>query len=230
MFGTPASTQQRNTGARPLRVPCFAVQGGVAVCIWRQTMTGDTPMNHEPPPRIAAVDPELMTPAQRSVADVVAAGPRGSVRGPFAVLLNSPGTFAPAQALGAYLRFESTIPDDLRELAILVTARHWRQDYEWTVHAVLAAKAGIHARAIDALAAGTDARDLTAGQTQVMLFCEQLHRSGTVDDATFARAEEILGTTGIIDLCAVCGYYALLAMVMNVARNPSPATPSPFSD
>lgn len=187
-------------------------------------------MHHHPTPRIDAVDPAMMTSEQHSVAAVVAAGPRGSVRGPFAVLLNSPGTFAAAQALGAYLRFESEIPDDLRELAILVTARHWRQGYEWTVHAGLAATAGINPRTIEALAAGTKVTGLTADQALVLHFCEQLHRSGNVDDATFTQAERILGTAGVIDLCAVCGYYALLAMAMNVARNPLPATPSPFGD
>ena len=80
-------------------------------------------MRDETTPRIAAVDPEAMTPAQHAAAAVVAAGPRGSVRGPFAVLLNSPGAFAAAQGLGAYLRFESPIPANLRELAILATAR-----------------------------------------------------------------------------------------------------------
>lgn len=187
-------------------------------------------MHRENAPRIFSVDPASMTPRQRSAAEIVAAGPRGSVRGPFAVLLNSPGTFDAAQALGAYLRFESPIPARLRELAILATARHWRQDYEWTVHAVLASEAGVSPRSIETLAKGSTVVDLTPEEAIVLRFCEQLHRSGNVDDETFARAEQILGTESVIDLCAVCGYYALLAMVMNVARNPLPATPSPFGN
>lgn len=187
-------------------------------------------MQHHTAPRIKSVDPDRMTPAQRAAAAVVAAGPRGSVRGPFAVLLNSPGTFAAAQGLGAYLRFESPIPANLRELAILATARHWRQDYEWTVHAALAATAGVSTRAIAALAAGAEPMDLTPHEALVLQFCDQLNRSGNVDDATYAQVESVLDTEGVIDLCAVCGYYALLAMVMNVARNPLPATPSPFAD
>lgn len=181
-------------------------------------------------PRIKAVDPQAMTPEQSAAAAIVEAGPRGSVRGPFAVLLNSPGTFAAAQGLGAYLRFESAIPANLRELAILATARHWRQDYEWSVHAALAAAAGVSGRAIDTLAAGEVVVDLTPDEAVILHFCQQLHRSGNVDDATFAQAERTLGTAGVIDLCAVCGYYALLAMAMNVARNPLPATPSPFAN
>lgn len=186
-------------------------------------------MRDETTPRIAAVDPEAMTPAQHAAAAVVAAGPRGSVRGPFAVLLNSPGAFAAAQGLGAYLRFESPIPANLRELAILATARHWRQDYEWTVHAALAATAGVSASAIATLAAGTDVAGLTPEEAMVLEFCRQLHRSGSVDDTIYAPVAHLLGAAGVIDLCSICGYYALLAMVMNVARNPLPATPSPFA-
>ena len=93
--------------------------------------------------RIAAVASDVMTAEQRAAAAALASGPRQSVRGPFAVLLHSVGVFGPAQALGAYLRFESAIPAKLRELAIIVTARHWKQDYEWQVHAKLAHEAGL---------------------------------------------------------------------------------------
>lgn len=179
-------------------------------------------MSDRPKSRIAAVAEDAMTAEQRAAADTLASGPRGSVRGPFAVLLNSPGVFGPAQALGVYLRFGNTIPANLRELAILVTARHWRQDYEWTVHSRIALDAGVDDQSIAAIAAGNEPTRLSAQEQVVYAFCRQLHTSTTVDDATFASAERLLGQAGVVDLCAVCGYYAMLAMVMNVARNPLP--------
>jgi 4-carboxymuconolactone decarboxylase len=180
--------------------------------------------------RIAAVEDASMTPDQHAAASVVKAGPRGAVRGPFAVLLNSPGAFSAAQGLGAYLRFESSLPANLRELAILTTAHHWRQDYEWRVHAAIARDAGVSDRAIESLANGKSVEDLSPEEAAVHTFCQELHRTNNVDDDTFTAAERLLGAAGVIDLCALCGYYALLAMVMNVARNPAPATPSPFPD
>ncbi|EIZ78323.1 hypothetical protein WSK_3068 [Novosphingobium sp. Rr 2-17] len=185
-------------------------------------------MSQADKPRIDAVDMKALTPEQQVAAKAVQAGPRGAVRGPFAVLLNSPGAFAAAQGLGAYLRFESALPANLRELAILVTARHWRQDYEWQVHSAIARDAGLSELAIGSLAAGGEVLGLSAEESVVLAFCRQLHETGGVDDATFAAASALLGTAGVIDLCSVCGYYAMLAMVMNVARNPLPATPSPF--
>ena len=185
-------------------------------------------MQNKQKPRIASVTADAMTVGQRAAADIVAAGPRQSVRGPFAVLLNSPGVFAPAQALGTYLRFENAMPANLRELAILVTARHWRQDYEWRVHSAIALDAGLNHAAIAAIAAGDQPPGLTGQEAIVYEFCRQLHATTSVDDAVFARAERLLGPDGVIDLCAICGYYAMLAMVMNVARNPLPDGNSPF--
>lgn len=179
-------------------------------------------------PRIAAVALEAMTAEQRAAAAELVAGPRQSVRGPFAVLLNSPGVFVPAQALGAYLRFESPMPANLRELAILVTASHWRQDYEWQVHSKLALEAGLTEAAIAAIAARETSDALTPQESIVLHFCRQLHETGAVDDQAFSKAEALLSPAGVIDLCAVCGYYAMLAMVMNVARNPLPTAHSPF--
>ncbi|MBZ9648377.1 carboxymuconolactone decarboxylase family protein [Sphingobium sp. 3R8] len=163
-----------------------------------------------------------MTDAQKIAAAIVAQGPRGSVRGPFAILLNSPGAFGAVQALGTYLRFESTIPANLRELAILATARHWRQEYEWQVHAVIAQEEGLSTKAIASIAAGFPIEDASAEEELIHAFCSQLHNDNGVDDATYARIENLLGREGVIDLSAICGYYALLAMVMNVARNPVP--------
>jgi 4-carboxymuconolactone decarboxylase len=54
-------------------------------------------------------------------------------------------------------------------------------------------------------------------------FCTQLHQTHAVDDRTYAACLALLGERGVVDLCAVCGYYALLAMLMNVARTAVPA-------
>ena len=76
--------------------------------------------------RVPEVSEAAMTPEQRRVADAIAGGPRGSVRGPFKVLLHSPQLADCVRALGAYVRFHCKVPWKLRELAILVTAYHWR--------------------------------------------------------------------------------------------------------
>ena len=111
------------------------------------------------------------------------------------------------------------MPERLRELAILVTARHWRQPYEWLAHVGPALKAGVSVEALDRLAEGEDpARLLTAQERVVHGFVSQTHSQGEVDDATFAAARDLLGERGVVELLGLCGYYAMLAMVMNVSR------------
>ena len=94
--------------------------------------------------RYDEVDPDNLTPARQAVADAIAGGPRGSLRGPFVPWLLSPGMADPAQRLGAFLRFGTVVPERLKELAIVFTARWWDAGFEWSakLHAKLALDAG----------------------------------------------------------------------------------------
>ena len=93
--------------------------------------------------RIAEIPRDSMSSAQKTVFDEIAGGPRGGVRGPFLPLLNSPVLADKVQKLGQFVRYECSIPWKLRELAILVTAFHWKAQYEWFAHESEAIKAGI---------------------------------------------------------------------------------------
>jgi len=79
--------------------------------------------------RFPALAPEAMSPAQRQAAEAIAAGPRGGLRGPFNAWLRSPELADRAQRLGEYLRFRSSVPKRLNELAILITARAWDAEF-----------------------------------------------------------------------------------------------------
>ncbi|MGA8708752.1 MAG: carboxymuconolactone decarboxylase family protein [Steroidobacteraceae bacterium] len=172
-----------------------------------------------------------LTEAQRQARAAIMQGPRGRLSGPFVPLLRSPELCQRTQLLGEYLRFGSVIPQRLRELAILSTARHWRQSFEWQTHAPIAQGLGLAAGTLAALAAGLAPDALAADEAVVLEFCHQLHTTHAVSDQTYAAARDLLGEPGVIELCGLCGYYALLAMVLNVARTPPPVGgPSPFPE
>jgi 4-carboxymuconolactone decarboxylase len=172
--------------------------------------------------RLPPIPDDQQTPAQKKVVKALIAGSRKAVRGPFIPMLRSPYLCDRAQKLGEYLRYRSVVPQKLRELAILATARHWQQTYEWHAHAKIAQHAGVSEQLIDTLALQWDGSGLPPDEATVLMFCRELQRNHAVSDATYAQTKALLGEDGLVELCGICGYYALLAMVMNVARTPVP--------
>ena len=92
-----------------------------------------------------------MTAQQQRVHDGMIAGPRGKVVGPLKIWLYSPEFADRAQQLGAHVRYHSSLPAELSELAILVTARLWKADFEWCSHVGYARAAGISEAVIEAM-------------------------------------------------------------------------------
>jgi len=167
--------------------------------------------------RIPLDDPARLSAEQERVAAEIRSGPRGGVRGPFLALLHSPETASRLQRLGEHLRFAGVLPQALKELAILVAARHWSCAYEWSAHRPLAEREGIPPSVADAIAAGRQPEGLGEAESEIYEFCTALHRTRNVPDAALAAVARRFGETGAIELTAICGYYAMLAMVLNVA-------------
>jgi 4-carboxymuconolactone decarboxylase len=187
---------------------------------------GETAMadgtTHAGPERLPMLPEARMTAAQKAVVQALLSGPRGGTRGPFAALLRSPVVADRVQSLGAFLRFESSIPPALNELAILVTAREWSAQYEWYAHHRLAMQAGLPAAIAEAVAEGREPAGMDADQRLVWTFCTELHRDRGVSDATYAATVARFGEHGVVDLVAVSGYYVLVGMTLNVSRVPLP--------
>jgi 4-carboxymuconolactone decarboxylase len=175
------------------------------------------------PRRFPDLPKEGMSDAQKRVYDAIAGGPRGSVRGPFAVLLRSPELADRVQKLGEHLRFHSTLPARINEFAILINARFWGSKYEWYAHRPLALKGGLAESIADDVANGRRPAGMKDDEALVFDFCSVLHRQHFVDDALFTRAVSVLGEEGVVDLIGVSGYYTLVSMVLNVAEVPLPA-------
>jgi 4-carboxymuconolactone decarboxylase len=104
--------------------------------------------------RLPTIPPDQYTDAQKKAAEDFLAARKVPVFGPFEPLMYSPEVMSQARAMGDYLRYKSRIGTTLSEIVILVTARGWTQDYEWYVHAPIAAKAGIKPEIIEAIRDG----------------------------------------------------------------------------
>lgn len=180
-------------------------------------------MNRFPP-----LKTEQWSPAQRAVATAIASGPRGQLRGPFVPLIYSPGLAECVQKVGEYLRFNNRLPDTLVELAILVTARRYRCANIWHSHRALALKAGLDPLIIADLARERRPSSMSEPETAVFEFADELTRDVAVSDPVFDRVARLWDLPSAIDLIGVCGYYVMLAMVLNTAQVPLPDQAEPF--
>ena len=179
----------------------------------------------DPPRRFGSLPLEDMSPAQRTIASEIMSGPRKRTQltGPFEAMLCSPPVAEHAQRLGAHVRFESVIPAQLNEMAILMVARKWTAQFEWHAHRRLALLAGNDDTIVDAIAEGRrPALQPNTDVEAIYEFAEQLLATGGVTDEKFDAVARRWGKQGVIDLIAVVGYYTLVSFVLNVDRYPIP--------
>ncbi|HMA72188.1 MAG TPA: carboxymuconolactone decarboxylase family protein [Xanthobacteraceae bacterium] len=172
------------------------------------------------PQRFKPLSQRDMTLDQQRVAQAVATGPRGGLRGPFHALLRSPELADRVRHLGDFIRFESTLPPALRELAILVVARFWSAHYEWNAHRKHAAAAGLDPSIADAIEMGKRPAKLSTDETLVYDFVVELLHEKDISDATFTAATERFGERMLVELIGTAGYYGFVSLVLNADRTP----------
>ncbi len=172
--------------------------------------------------RLPPMEMQAMNDAQRSAAEALIAGPRKAVAGPFIALLRSPELLDRMQRVGEYLRFRNAIPQKLVELAILVTARHVDNAFEWILHQPLARKEGLGEEAIDAINERRRPGSMTPDEAAVHDFVREMLQTSFVGDARYASVLERFGEQGVVDLTGTVGYFVAVCYVMNVAGTPPP--------
>jgi 4-carboxymuconolactone decarboxylase len=172
--------------------------------------------------RMPPIPAEKQTPEQRKAAEAFRASRKQDVFGPFVPLSRSPEVMLRAMAMGDYLRYRTVFPTRLNELIILITARHFTQQYEWYVHYPIALKEGLSREIADAIADGRRPAGMGSDEELIHDFCTELLRNHSVSDATYARAVARFGEKGTIEMVGVTGYYTFQSMVLNTARTPVP--------
>ena len=165
---------------------------------------------------------ETLSPSQLTMVEGVMAGKRGSMQGPYNVLLRSPELGNLAQQFGAHTRYHSSLPLALNELAILLVARFWSSQFVWWAHKRIALDAGLDATLVDAIASGAPALPLPADAAAVYRFCTELLQSRRVSDAAYALLVEQFGEAGVVDVMGTMSYYTLVSMSLNVDQYPLP--------
>ena len=173
--------------------------------------------------RVPYVNREEMDAAGQEIYDRIRNDRSSQVVGlQFRAMLHSPKAASFLTSMGATLRFQSALPDDLKELAIIVVAREWNSEIEWTAHAALAAKAGVSAAKIEAIRSGKPLDGFTDAEKVIVRFVQDLLRKKDLSDEAFTAAQKLLGTQGVVDLTLTCSYYTAINMAQ-VAFKPEMA-------
>jgi 4-carboxymuconolactone decarboxylase len=185
------------------------------------------------PVRLPAIPEDQLTPEQRSLMGAIASGPRGTFKmsGPFFCYLHAPAFGELAQKLGAYCRFGTSIAPRLTEFAILTTAHLWKAQYEWAAHEPQALKAGVKPATIQALRAGRKPSSAPKDERALYAFIKELYANRRASDRAYKAAHAVVGDTGMVELVGLLGYYAMVAMTLNVFRMPvAEGTSLPFKE
>jgi 4-carboxymuconolactone decarboxylase len=190
-------------------------------------------LDKRPKPRLDMPAEDAFTPAQRALRDAIASGPRGTFRfsGPFAIWMHAPELGHLAQALGAHVRYKTSLSPRLSETAILVTAQIWKAHYEWFAHAPQAEKAGVKPQTVKDIQAGRAPKGAAKDELAIIDFVREMYKTRRVGDKTYKRVHAFLGDAGVVELVGICGYYAMISMTLNVFRAQIPDdAPLPFAE
>ena len=139
----------------------------------------------------------------------------GGMKGPFNALLYSPLVGDAIQQLGQRVRFETSIPPLLRELAILCVAAKWRAQYEWWAHEKIARSEGLASTVIASVKTRSLPAFTSPAESIVYRFVQELLEQQRVSERWYTQAVDLLGETGVTELVALLGYYTLVSMLLN---------------
>jgi 4-carboxymuconolactone decarboxylase len=168
-----------------------------------------------------------LTPEQKTLVEHLLSGERGTLNGPFNVMLRSPEMGDLAQKLGAYIRFHTTVPLKLNEFAILITARALNVQYEWAAHHKNALQAGLSPAIIDAVATGKRPPAMQPDEEIIYNFTSELVNTKQVSDSAYRAAVDKFGERTVVDLIGTIGYYHFVSFILNVDRYPLPEGAQP---
>jgi 4-carboxymuconolactone decarboxylase len=174
------------------------------------------------------IAPDKMTAAQKKAAADYKDLRKADLTGPpWSVILRVPDLIVPSLQLRLHNLNNSALSRKQTELAILIAARHWTNNYEWNAHNPLAVTAGLSPAIIAGVADGRRPEHMADDEEIVFDFCTELLHNQSVSDPTYARALSKLGEPGIVEAASIEGYYTYLSMIMNTARSPMPAGAKP---
>jgi 4-carboxymuconolactone decarboxylase len=175
-------------------------------------------------PQLALED---LTPEQRPLGEAILKVSSIGLAGPYNPLLRSPKLGQLMYDLLFYLRWNSSLPNRLTEMAILMIGRQWTSNVEWYAHAPIARRAGLSDSIIADLKANRRPSFMQPDEEALYDFVSELFKNYSVSDTVFQKAKAVFGEQQIVDLTATAGTYVTIAALLSMAEEGVPAGKEP---
>ena len=174
--------------------------------------------------RLSDLDPDELTPEQQEVYEALrnrAQGALPGLIGPFGVWVRAPKVGGAVQALGAAVRFGSSLAENVKEVAICTVGAFYKAKFEFAAHERLARRAGVDEVALERLQSGEDP-ELEGDEAVAYRVASRLVEKHRIDSATYAAAVAAFGEEGLIELVTTIGYYCVVSLTLNAFEVPLP--------
>ena len=168
--------------------------------------------------RLTQISRDQVAEQHQGAFDEVSAAPGGIGSGPTSILKNSPELAKRAMHLASYLRYESSLPKKVQELAMLTAARAMDCQYIWNAHAASGRREGLSDALGDALRDKQPLPALAADEAAVLNLGMEFFQTHRVSQARFQAALDQFGRQGFAELTALMGYYAMLSFNANAVE------------
>jgi len=205
----------------------YEITIGTSFALMATTTFAADPLPPDGPPRFPQLTFEQLNAYQKPLAEQILKVSSVGLAGPYNPLLRSPILGQRMFDLLYYLRWNSSVPLRLNEMAILITGRLWRSQVEWFAHGPLAIKAGLSPEIVADLKAQRRPANMKLDEAAVYDFVMELSTQHRVSNETFARAKDILGEQQVVDLTTVTGTYVTVAMILAMAQEGVPPGKEP---
>jgi 4-carboxymuconolactone decarboxylase len=173
--------------------------------------------------RLKPLTYDQMTPEQKALTERMVTGKiQGGTTGPYNALLRSPELAETVMRYGENVRFHSSLPNRLNEIAALLTTRYWSAQFPWYAHHRAGTQAGLSDAFIAAIAEGRRPAAMQADEEAVYNLCSEMLSTRQLSDATFKAAVDKLGERAVVDVLGVMGYYTIVSLAVNADRYPLP--------
>ena len=148
--------------------------------------------------------------------------------GPSAVTMHSPRAAEPIYALNQVLR-KTAAGSKFFELAALVAAREFDQQYEWSSHEPAGLKAGLEQSVIDVVKYN---RVIPAGMAEkdaaVIRLSRAIFRDHKVSPELWARMEQLFGRQGAVEVTMIMADYAMAGFILTAVDQQLPPDRKPL--